>query len=145
MNRKLVLGFAIVGLAACATQERIAAFRETEIQLEEARAEASVECTGTTDCDRLWSLTKTYVARRSVTRIRRANDTVIETAMPHMFGAVYVWARRSPDDGGGSTITIKGMCRGMYRDDGSPGWLYKSCAEQIRAVETDFHSFLGAS
>lgn len=143
MNHRLILAFATAGLAACSTQACIDAFRHTEIQLEEARSNASIECSTSADCDRLWSLTKRYVARNSVTRIRRADDTAIETAMPHTFGTVYVWASRTADDSGGTTISIKGMCRGMYRDDGSPGWLYKSCAGQIRAVEMDFRSLIG--
>lgn len=145
MDTRLILAFAIAGLAACTTQTRVAAVRDTGIQLEEARTHASVECSVRADCDRLWSLTKTYVAQRSVTPIRRADDTVIETAEPHMFGAVYVWATRTTDDSGASTIRLKGMCRGMYRADGNPGWLYRSCAEPIRAVEMDFRSFVGAS
>jgi hypothetical protein len=119
--------------------------RDSEIQLEAARAQASVSCSARTDCDRMWSLTKKYVAQRSVTPIRRADDTAIETAEPHMFGAVYVWAARTTDDAGASTIRLKGMCRGMYRADGNPGWLYTSCAQQIRAVETDFRAFVGAA
>ncbi|WP_168788166.1 hypothetical protein [Paraburkholderia aromaticivorans] len=145
MDNRLILACAIAGLAACTTQTRVAALRDTEIQLEEARTHASVECSTHADCDRLWSLTKTYVAQRSVTPIRRADETAIETAEPHVFGAVYVWATRTTDDSGASTISIKGMCRGMYRADGDAGWLYESCAEQIRAAEMNFRSFVGAS
>jgi hypothetical protein len=145
MDNRLILALAIAGLAACTTQTRVAALRDTEIQLEAARAQASVSCSGRADCDRLWDLTKKYVAERSVTPIRRADETAIETAEPHMFGAVYVWATRTTDDSGAATISLKGMCRGMYRADGSAGWLYRSCAEQIRAVEMNFRSFVGAS
>ncbi|MFL9913751.1 hypothetical protein [Paraburkholderia sp. RL17-337-BIB-A] len=145
MDNRLILALTIAGLAACTTQTRVAALRDTEIQLEEARAQASVSCSGRVDCDRLWGLTKKYIAERSVTPIRRADETAIETAEPHMFGAVYVWATRTTDESGGTTISLKGMCRGMYRTDGSAGWLYSSCAEQIRAVEMNFRSFVGAS
>jgi hypothetical protein len=145
MKNNLVLALIIAGLAACATEARVAALRDTEIQLEEARARASVECATHADCDRLWTLTRTYVAQQSVTPIRRADETAIETAEPHMFGGVYVWATRTTDERGASTISLKGMCRGMYRADGSPGWLYKSRAEHIRAVEMNFRAFVGAS
>lgn len=145
MGNRLILVVMIAGLAACATEARLAALRDTEIQLDEARAHASVECSTRADCDRLWTLTRTYVAQRSVTPIRHADEAVIETAEPHMFGAVYVWATRTTDERGASTISLKGMCRGMYRADGSPGWLYKSCVEQIRAVEMNFRAFVGAS
>jgi hypothetical protein len=146
--KRILLTLAVVGLgglAACSTDARVAARRDTELQLQQARTQASVNCSGSADCDRMWSLTKKYVAQRSVTPIRRADDTVIETAEPHMFGAVYVWATKTTDDAGASTIRLKGMCRGMYRADGNPGWLYTSCAQQIRAVETDFRAFVGAA
>lgn len=145
MNNRLFLVLAVAGLAACATDARVAALRDTEIQLEEARAHAWVSCSARADCDRLWSLTKTYVEQHSITPIRRADETAIETAEPHTFGAVYVWATRTTDDSGASTIRLKAMCRGMYRADGNPGWLYSSCGEQIRAVENNFRSFIGAS
>ena len=145
MNTKLLLALALVGLGACSTEADIATLRETEVQLEEARAEASMSCSTRTDCDRLWSLTKKYVAQRSVTPIRRADDVAIETAEPHVYGAVYVWATRTTDDTGASIIRLKGMCRGMYRDNGKPGWLYTSCARQIRAVEADFRAYVGAA
>ena len=131
-------------VAGCSSPARVAAHRDTEIALEKARELAYVDCSARADCDRLWSRTKVYVAKRSVTPIRHADDTTIETAEPHMFGAVYVWATRTSDVSGVSTIRIKGMCRGMYRTDGNPGWLYGACAEQIRSVETDFRAFIGA-
>lgn len=145
MNNRLFLVLAVAALAACTTQARVAALRDTEIQIEEARTHAWVSCSARADCDRLWSLTKTYVAQHSVTPIRRADETAIETDEPHTFGAVYVWATRTADASGASTIRLKAMCRGMYRADGNPGWLYSSCGEQIRAVENNFRSFIGAS
>jgi hypothetical protein len=131
-------------VAGCSTEAKLAAHRDTEIALEKARELANVDCSARDDCDQLWSRTRLYVAKRSVTPIRRADDTTIETAEPHMFGAVYVWATRTSDVNGVSTIRIKAMCRGMYRTDGNPGWLYGTCAEQIRSVEADFRPFLGA-
>ncbi|RDJ99753.1 hypothetical protein [Paraburkholderia lacunae] len=145
MKYRLFLVLAVAGLAACTTQARVAALRDTEVQLEEARAHSWVDCSARADCDRLWSLTKTYVAQYSITPIRRADETAIETAEPHTFGVVYVWATRTTDDSGASTIRLKAMCRGMYRADGNPGWLYRTCAEQIRAVEMNFLPFIGAS
>lgn len=145
MNTQLVLLLAVAGLSACSTQARVDALRNSETQLLQARAQAWVSCAARAECDRLWSLTKEYVAQRSVTPIRRADDTAIETAEPHTFGAVYVWATRTTDDTGTSTIKLKGMCRGMYRADGNPGWLYKSCAQQICAVETEFRGYVGVA
>jgi len=145
MNTRLFLMLAVAGLAGCTTEAHVAAFRDTEVQLEAVRAGAWVNCSARVDCDRLWGLTKTYVAQHSATPIRRADETAIETAEPHTYGAVYVWATRTTDDSGASTIRLRGMCRGMYRADGDPGWLYRTCAEQIRAVEMNFRSFIGAS
>jgi hypothetical protein len=144
-NRRIAaVALLTISVAGCNTEARVAAHRETEIALEKAREVAYVDCSTPIDCDRLWTRTRLYVAQRSVTPIRRADDTAIETAEPHEFGAVYVWATRSSDANGVSTIRIKGICRGMYRTDGNPGWLYGTCAEQIRSVETDFRPFMRA-
>lgn len=132
-------------LAGCSTEAHIAARRDTEIALEEARELARVDCADRAICERLWRRTELYVAQRSVTPIRYADDARIETAEPHTFGAIYIWATRTTNASGVSTIQIRGMCRGMYRADGNPGWLYSTCAEQIRSVETDFRSFIGAA
>lgn len=132
-------------LAGCNTEARVDARRATEIALEEARELAHVDCSALADCDRLWNRTKLYVAQRSATRIRHADDSRIETAEPHTFGTVYVWATRATGVGGVSTIQVKAMCRGMYRADGNPGWMYGTCADQIRSVETEFRSFVAAA
>lgn len=133
-------------VAGCSsTQARVAAHRDTEIALQQARELAHVDCSAVADCERLWTRTTLYVRQRSVTPIRHADDTTIETAEPHEFGAVYLWATRTSDANGVSTIRIKAMCRGMYRADGNPGWFYRTCAEQIRSVETDFRPFIRAA
>ncbi|ASV99043.1 hypothetical protein CJU94_13310 [Paraburkholderia aromaticivorans] len=144
-GRLAAFALLMIILAGCNTEARVAARRDTEIALETAREQAHVDCSSSADCERLWRLTRLYVVQRSVTPIRRADDTAIETAEPHTFGAVYVWATRTSNADGMSTIEIKGMCRGMYRADGNPGWLYGTCAEQIRSVEMEFRSFIGAA
>jgi hypothetical protein len=133
---------ALSALAGCATQARLDAFRQSEIQLQEARQQAFVECTTEQQCLRAWTLARSYVEARSGTQIRRADDSVIEAAAPHTFGVAYFWAEKD-SAGGVSTIHLKGMCRGMYSSDGGPGWMYASCAEQIREAEMQFRSFLG--
>jgi hypothetical protein len=57
---------------------------------------------------------------------------------------VYLSATRTPSDksGEGARISLKGMCRGMYGMDGGPGWLYASCASQIRSIEMNFRAFV---
>lgn len=144
-GRLAAFALLLIILTGCGTEEsRIAARRDTEIALETAREQAHVDCASSADCERLWTRTRLYVAQRSATPIRRADDAAIETAEPHTFGTVYVWATRTSSAGGVSTIQVKGMCRGMYRADGNPGWLYGTCARQIRSVETEFRSFIGA-
>jgi hypothetical protein len=135
----------IIMLVGCSMQGSSAAYRDIEIALGNARESARVDCPTQADCERLWRRTEEYVTQRSATPIRRSDDSKIETAEPHMFGAVYVWATRTTGGSGVSTIQIRGMCRGMYRADGAPGLLYRTCAEQIRAVETGFRAFIGAS
>ncbi|MDR6207972.1 hypothetical protein [Paraburkholderia graminis] len=139
-----VTGLLVITLVGCSTQGSTAAYRDIEIALGNARESARVDCPTQADCERFWQRTEIYVTQRSATPIRRSDDSKIETAEPHTFGAVYVWATRTTG-GGVSTIQIRAMCRGMYRADGAPGLLYRTCAEQIRAVETDFRAFIGAS
>ncbi|MFM0472153.1 hypothetical protein [Paraburkholderia strydomiana] len=140
-----VRGLLIIVLGGCSTQGSTAAYRDIEIALENARQSARVDCPTQADCERLWQRTEIYVTQRSATPVRRSDDSKIETAEPHTFGAVYVWATRTTGGNGVSTIQIRGMCRGVYRADGAPGMLYKTCAEQIRTVETGFRAFIDAS
>ena len=132
---------ALAVLAGCATQARLTSFRQSEIALQEARQQASVDCSTEPQCSRVWMLARNYVEARSATRIRRADDSIIETAAPHTFGVAYFWAEKEAA-GGVSTIHLRGMCRGMYSSDGGPGWMYASCAEQIREAEMQFRSFI---
>ncbi|CAH2796572.1 MAG: FIG00462646: hypothetical protein [uncultured Paraburkholderia sp.] len=144
-RRAAGLALLMMAMAGCSTEGRYTANRATEIALEHARESARVDCTAPADCERLWKRTELYVAQRSSTPIRHSDETRIETAEPHTFGALYVWASRTASPGGASTIRLKGMCRGMYRADGTPGWLYDSCADQVRAVEAGFRAFIGAA
>ena len=134
----------LMALAGCATQAQLDSFRETEVQLQEARQQATVDCVTEPQCSRAWRLARSYVEARSATRISRADDRVIEAAEPHSFGVAYFWAEKD-SAGGVSTIHLKGMCRGMYRPDGGPGWMYASCAEQIREAEMQFRSSIGGA
>jgi hypothetical protein len=85
-----------------------------------------------------------YVARYSATRIRHADSAGIETRRPLEAGVVYLSAMRTPSDKSGerARISLKGMCRGMYGMDRGPGWIYASCASQIRSVEMIFRAFV---
>ncbi|MFM0472355.1 hypothetical protein [Paraburkholderia strydomiana] len=49
---------------------------------------------------------------------------MIETAEPHTYSPVYVWATATAFGNGVWTIQVKGMCRDMYLADCTPGLLY---------------------
>ncbi|CAB3751187.1 hypothetical protein [Paraburkholderia solisilvae] len=125
-------------LFASHAQNRAASFRQTEIELAQAREQASFVCADEDACDRTWERVQTYVEQHSATRIVRISDTAIETGMPHQFGVAYFWAERTRDSDGATHIRLKGMCRGMYTSDGGPGWTYATCATQIAAAESGF-------
>ncbi len=134
----------VTGIAACATDARWNDFRRTEADLQEAREAGTVECIGQEACAQAWQRTQQYVEENSATRTGSVSETTIRTEEPHEFGVVYLWAMRTQVDGAGgrSRISLKGMCRGMYRGDGGPGWLYQNCAEQLRRVEENFRPFV---
>jgi hypothetical protein len=128
----------IAAVNSCATSADLAAFRASEVQLEDARVQALVNCTSREVCDQIWNRARLYVETHSRTPIRRMDDTSIETSMPHAAGIAWFWAERLTNEAGITTIRLKGMCRGMYTTDGSPGLTYQVCADQIRQAEADF-------
>jgi hypothetical protein len=132
-------------LMACATDARLEAFRQTETELEAAREQAAIECTTSSECAQVWDRARVFVAAHSPTPIQRITDDTIETRMPHEFGVAYFWAARKTAADGTTTIRLKGMCRGMYSTDGGPGWIYRSCAAQLRDAEVEFARELGGA
>jgi hypothetical protein len=144
MKRSVGCAMLVSCLAACASNTRWSEFEQTEPSLVAAHIFASIECTGQEECGMRWQRTKEYVSRFSATRIQHADGNGIETAQPHEEGVVYLSATQVPLDGPGerARIKLKGMCRGMYKDDGSPGLFYASCANEIRSIETNFRGFV---
>lgn len=142
--RHLTLAAALASLTACASNADVTALRRNEIQLQQARAQASVTCASEAQCNAAWRLTQDYIASHSVTDVTRADANVIETAQPHGFGKVWLAASKTPADGGGSLIRLKAMCDGMYRSDGTPGWFYQTCSDAIRRIDEGFRSFVEA-
>jgi len=132
---------ALLTLGACASEERISAFRSTETQLFAARQAASLQCLTSSDCDRVWDLTRRYVQGHSSTRVTRFSADLIETAPPHFAGEVYLWASRTASGDGGAVIRLKAMCKGMYDSDGGPGWQYGACASKILEIEKGFRLY----
>lgn len=128
-------------LSACASDERMARFRQSETQLLTLRQTASLPCATQAAYDRAWQFTRRYVENRSSTRITWSDAEVIETAPSHLAGNVSLWASRVALSEGGWLIRIKGMCKGMYSSDGGPGWRYDVRAAQILEIEGGFRSF----
>ncbi|WP_321858349.1 hypothetical protein [Paraburkholderia tropica] len=132
-------------LAACATDASREAFRDSESGLELAREHAAIHCMTLRDCAQAWNRARAFVQAHSPTPIERSTDETIETRMPHQFGVAYFWAARETAADGTATIRLKGMCRGMYSVDNGPGWLYRSCAEQLREGQRDFARDVGGA
>ncbi|WP_322047341.1 hypothetical protein [Paraburkholderia sp. J67] len=143
-SRALSLVLALT-LVACATDASRSAFRRSEADLEAAREQAQVECADSQACAQAWGRARLFVQRHSVTPIERLDDDTIETRMPHEFGVAYFWATRLTADDGTAVIRLKGLCRGMYSDDGGPGWTYRTCAAQLREVQIAFAREVGSA
>lgn len=143
MKRVTLLAITLVSLSACTTNFTRNDDYGQEADLQVANEQASVSCVGQKSCDVIWQRTRSYVAQHSAAIIRRADDTIIETKIPHQFGVVYIWASRTPvpDDPASSLIKLHVMCRGMYESDGSRGWMYGTCARQVAQVERGFRHF----
>ncbi|MDR5777500.1 MULTISPECIES: hypothetical protein [unclassified Caballeronia] len=90
MRKSALCAALLLGLAACAPDDRWNRFRQTEPALVEAREFAAIDCAGPDECSRRWERTREYVARYSATRIRRANAAEIETGRPLEAGVVYL-------------------------------------------------------
>jgi uncharacterized lipoprotein YajG len=140
--KPLMLAAVLATLAACASDADVDALRRSEIQLQEARAQASVTCASEAACKDAWRLTQDYIASHSATGVTHADADVIETAQPHGFGKVWLAAWKTPADGGGTLIRLKAMCQGMYRSDGTPGWFYQTCSGEIRRIDEGFRRFV---
>lgn len=140
----LVLAFVLaLTLGACATDASRSAFRRSEADLQAAREQAEVECADSQACAQAWGRARQFVQRHSATPIEHLDDSTIETRVPHEFGVAYFWATRLMTDDGTTVIRLKGMCRGMYSDDGGPGWTYRRCASQLREAQIDFAREVG--
>jgi hypothetical protein len=143
MKWAIVLAATFASLTACSGDWIHNDNRAGDAELQAAQEQSNVGCVGQTACERVWKRTRDYVARQSATQIKRSDDSVIETDLPHEFGILYMWASKEPslNDPNAWVIRLKVMCRGMYKSDGSPGWLYDSCASQVEQVERNFRPY----
>ena len=130
-------------LCACAADASREAFRRSETELEAARERGSIECATPGDCELAWKRARQFVQTHSPTPVERQTDDAIETRMPHEFGVAYFWAARLVTEDGTTVIRLKGLCRGMYRSDGGPGWTYWDCASQLRNAQIEFARVVG--
>jgi hypothetical protein len=143
MEPAIVLAAAFASLTACSGDWIHNDSRAGDAKLQAAQELSEIECVGQTGCERVWRRTRDYVARQSATQIKRSDDSVIEIELPHEFGILYMWASKEPslNDPNAWVVRLKVMCRGMYKSDGSPGWLYESCARQVEQVELGFRPY----
>ncbi|WP_293036445.1 hypothetical protein [Paraburkholderia sp.] len=122
-----------------------AAFRRTESELQVVREQGTIECGSRDACTQTWHRTQAFVEQHSPTPIDLMTDDEIETRMPREFRLAYFWAVRQVGVDGTTTIRLKGMCRGMYDSNGGPGWIYMSCARQLREVQLEFRREVGGN
>ncbi|CAE6911983.1 hypothetical protein [Paraburkholderia domus] len=121
--------------------EEASDFTRSESLLDTAQRNAAIACADQAQCDRVWSLTKDYVAAHSYTSIVRADAVEIETDVPSRTGhAVYSATRVAK--GSGATITLYAQCRGMYGPDRAMGSDYDDCVKQIGPTQNGFVLFL---
>lgn len=140
----LTISLAVI-LGACATDASREAFRRSETELEAARERGLTECMTPGDCEQAWNRARRFVQEHSPTPIERLTDDTIETRAPHEFGVAYFWAARLLTEDGTTVIRLKGLCRGMYRSDGGPGWAYRRCASQLRDAQIEFARVVGGA
>jgi hypothetical protein len=143
---KKIAAVALVALvlAGCSSPEKQAVqaqqFLHNESSLADAQHNAAVDCTAS-NCDAAWSLTKTYIAQHSDTKVTRADAVAINTDVPYDSGDVAFSATRDAK-GSGATLTLFAQCRGMYGADGAKGSDYNECAEKIIKTQNGYVAFL---
>jgi hypothetical protein len=143
---KKTIAIAALALTGCVSPAEQAQneknFFDAESALTTIQERATVTCTDAAACAKVWRLTKVFVEQNSDMRVRRADDTAVETYLPvhtgqATFRATYV------DSGAGATITLEGVCRGMYASSqGGQGPAYWPCFNRITDVQNHFKPFL---
>jgi hypothetical protein len=143
-------GFAVLiaalTLAACASSaekdaERTRDFDQSERALDASQRAAAVRCSGQAQCDKVWSLTKTYVEQHSDTSIIDADNVAIHTDLPGRNGRLAISATRVAGTSG-TTITLFTQCPGMYGPDKAMGSSYDKCVGKITAAQNGFAGYL---
>ena len=137
----LALAMTGCGSATDKQAQRDHDFASSERLLETAQKNATVNCRDQAQCDRVWQLTKDYVAQHSEEPVIRADAASIESDVPGSSGhAVYSATRVAK--GSGATITLYAQCRGMYGPERAMGSDYDECVKKIATTQNGFAVFL---
>jgi hypothetical protein len=146
MKATIVIGLAALALIGCASPAEQAKTEKDYTDAEQALAviqkRATITCTDAAACAKTWRLTKVFVEQNSDMRVRRSDDTAVETYLPAHTGEASFRATYL-DAGAGATITLEGVCRGMYASSsGGQGQAYWPCFNRITDVQNHFAPFL---
>ena len=76
----------------------------------DAKQNARVSCNNKARCDRLFSLTQTYIASEASTKIRVATDTIIETHDPDSVGEIGMSAIKIPGKNNSAEVRLTVSC-----------------------------------
>jgi hypothetical protein len=143
--------FAIVtsaafALAACSSPEKEQRAEQrlerNQAGLSTAQHNATVDCSGTPQCDSAWALTKRYIEQHSSTSVTRADAFAIDTDVPSGSGDPAYSATRVAKGGGAATLTLYAQCRGMYGPNDAKASDYNECAEKIIKIQNGYVDFL---
>ena len=102
---------AAFALAACSSPEKEQRAEQrlerNQAGLSTAQHDATVDCSGTAQCDSAWALTKRYIEQHSSTSVTRADAFAIDTDVPSGSGDPAYSATRVVKGGGGAaTLTL---------------------------------------
>ena len=79
-------------------------------QEKDAEQDASVSCSNKARCDRLFSLTHTYISSGSSKKIKNATDNIIETYEPAEVGDIGMSAIKIPGTGDSAVVRLSVSC-----------------------------------
>lgn len=85
-------------------------------QEKDAELEATVNCTNKAQCDRLFSLARTYIESEATEKIKVATDTIIETYEPAEVGGIGISAIKIPTKADNAEIRLSVTCKAFGSD-----------------------------
>jgi Protein of unknown function (DUF1566) len=80
-------------------------------QEKDAESAASVGCSNKARCDRIFSLTQTYISSEATAKIKVATDMRIETYEPAAVGDIAMSATRTAGKGGSAEVRLSVSCK----------------------------------